>query len=508
MDIHLSTSNDFSHITPQSYMNNGGKTWVEVGTPVTVWIYADRNVYGDEYGVSYSCTPGSTTACCADKPMWIPVEKLKVRLYSYLQRVEDNSGGSFRDTILYTDEDGRANTTFIPSESGEIGIFAEPVTWDWTIPWSDTKCPPDPCVERYGGGKPIDNNGAWVFGGCTYFQVLPHVPGGGSYELIPFGLSLEPEQTEIATNQTINIIARVAYHGYPDPGRKVDLTWDGGYLQPTSGLTNSSGIFMATFSSPEPGTYSIRATTQRIAENINDSELIQIKVYTPKSLDARNLQNGKGSATALVISNISEASQGSESPTESSRPPTLFDWFASIPGSIMSFVHVFGSQESGSTFPVAIADITIAPIIETPNEIMQVVVLPDSNVQAADIVQVNDNIGPEIAIQDTEVPVVQVHMIDGRDVTPTGTLPQLVVLSIPTTGIVYKPDIVSPVNIPCPTGYYKCGGLCVDLMNDVSNCGACNSTCTKGATCENGQCVARMVTTQPTRLGDIGKATF
>jgi hypothetical protein len=186
------------------------------------------------------------------------------------------------------------------------------------------------------------------------------------------------------------------------------------------------------------------------------------------------------------------------------------DWFNSIlslPQTIISMIQISPVRNPGTHDAMQEDAIEVLqdPAVEKEGDSMQVVVLPDSNVQPAEIVQVNDNIGPEIVIQDTGVPVVQVRMIENPEVTPSSTLPPVVVMKVPTTGIVHQPDIVSPVNIPCPTGYYKCGGLCVDIMNDVSNCGSCNVTCMSGATCENGKCVARMVTTQPTVISGAGR---
>lgn len=39
----------------------------------------------------------------------------------------------------------------------------------------------------------------------------------------------------------------------------------------------------------------------------------------------------------------------------------------------------------------------------------------------------------------------------------------------------------------CPPGLTDCGGTCVDLSGDPSNCGACNQMCTSGVCC-SGTC--------------------
>jgi len=40
----------------------------------------------------------------------------------------------------------------------------------------------------------------------------------------------------------------------------------------------------------------------------------------------------------------------------------------------------------------------------------------------------------------------------------------------------------------CGAGQTSCGGTCVDLSTDPTNCGACNATCTKAQHCVNGAC--------------------
>jgi hypothetical protein len=57
----------------------------------------------------------------------------------------------------------------------------------------------------------------------------------------------------------------------------------------------------------------------------------------------------------------------------------------------------------------------------------------------------------------------------------------------------------------CSAGLTSCNNGCVDLLADAGNCGSCSHICMAGATCSSGQCVVQMVTTQPTRLGGIGK---
>jgi hypothetical protein len=42
--------------------------------------------------------------------------------------------------------------------------------------------------------------------------------------------------------------------------------------------------------------------------------------------------------------------------------------------------------------------------------------------------------------------------------------------------------------VTCPTGQTSCGGACVDLATDTLHCGACNVSCSAGATCSAGSC--------------------
>jgi hypothetical protein len=41
----------------------------------------------------------------------------------------------------------------------------------------------------------------------------------------------------------------------------------------------------------------------------------------------------------------------------------------------------------------------------------------------------------------------------------------------------------------CPTGQTSCGGTCVDLSTNPSNCGTCGHACVSGSSCVSGACV-------------------
>jgi len=55
------------------------------------------------------------------------------------------------------------------------------------------------------------------------------------------------------------------------------------------------------------------------------------------------------------------------------------------------------------------------------------------------------------------------------------------------------PDPPTPTPIVCPTGTTDCGGVCLDLLNDINNCGACGNVCPEGQPgfergCAEGNC--------------------
>jgi hypothetical protein len=62
----------------------------------------------------------------------------------------------------------------------------------------------------------------------------------------------------------------------------------------------------------------------------------------------------------------------------------------------------------------------------------------------------------------------------------------------------------------CPGGLLRCGGACVDLRNDATNCGACGARCGAGETCVTGRegCLAACVpTTTATAIEGAGLTT-
>jgi hypothetical protein len=67
-------------------------------------------------------------------------------------------------------------------------------------------------------------------------------------------------------------------------------------------------------------------------------------------------------------------------------------------------------------------------------------------------------------------------LIDGRD-----TQPFVAALMTPT----------------CPDGLTMCGGVCVDLMWDGNNCGACGNQCAPLEYCSLGQCWGTCVGCEP-----------
>src|SRR6185295_16704348 len=57
---------------------------------------------------------------------------------------------------------------------------------------------------------------------------------------------------------------------------------------------------------------------------------------------------------------------------------------------------------------------------------------------------------------------------------------------------------------PCPTGSTQCGSICVDMLNDNANCGACKNACGAGTACSAGACAVTISCQAPlTQCGNI-----
>jgi hypothetical protein len=55
------------------------------------------------------------------------------------------------------------------------------------------------------------------------------------------------------------------------------------------------------------------------------------------------------------------------------------------------------------------------------------------------------------------------------------------------------PEPPTPTPVVCPAGTTDCGGVCLDLLNDINNCGACGNVCPEGQPgfergCAEGNC--------------------
>lgn len=67
-------------------------------------------------------------------------------------------------------------------------------------------------------------------------------------------------------------------------------------------------------------------------------------------------------------------------------------------------------------------------------------------------------------------------------ITATTLIVTTTITTVPTPTKEIKPVI-------CPADRVKCNNKCVDLITDSSNCGYCNTTCSSGQYCLNGQCM-------------------
>jgi hypothetical protein len=59
----------------------------------------------------------------------------------------------------------------------------------------------------------------------------------------------------------------------------------------------------------------------------------------------------------------------------------------------------------------------------------------------------------------------------------------------------------------CDPGWVMCGGVCVDVLFDALNCGACDLACAAGQTCERGICIAGVPCTTDRDCDDGDPAT-
>lgn len=57
-----------------------------------------------------------------------------------------------------------------------------------------------------------------------------------------------------------------------------------------------------------------------------------------------------------------------------------------------------------------------------------------------------------------------------------------------STGPVATATTTGTSGITCPSGQTKCGDICVDLMTDANNCGACGNACAGDGICVDGVC--------------------
>ena len=67
-----------------------------------------------------------------------------------------------------------------------------------------------------------------------------------------------------------------------------------------------------------------------------------------------------------------------------------------------------------------------------------------------------------------------------------------------------KPFCQTGVCMACPTGKSACGGACVDLTSDPSNCATCGTACGAGMSCIASTCVTPVFTFMPTGTGATG----
>jgi hypothetical protein len=207
-------------------------------------------------GTAIPCGPSAAwgARCYADEDIFIPTDSVKFRLTA--------TGGVLKDTVMTTDMSGKAVTTFTAgSQPGSFLIAVEGISWGKNY----LSLPPN--QPFYHPPK-----------ASTYVQIAPPVTGSGSWDVSEFAVVLYADPSLLHLNEVGQVITQVSYKGYPDQGRKVELQWDGGNLESSSGLTNSEGKFITNFSSSQKGIFTIVSKSQRLGENLEDTAILDLPV--------------------------------------------------------------------------------------------------------------------------------------------------------------------------------------------------------------------------------------
>jgi PKD repeat protein len=223
------------------------------GQPAKVEVTSE---YGIPEGTAIPINTGVISTTLAGKPTYSPTDSVRVKLTAW--------GGDLKDRMITTDSNGHAKTTFTAGNiPGPYLITIEGISWD------------SPTKSNNVGRSFIHPPKA-----STYINIAPPVTGSGSYDVADFAVVLWADPSLLHVNEYGQIITEVSYKGHPDKGRKVELQWDGGNLEKSTGLTNSDGKFITNFSSPEEGVFTIQAKSQRLNENLEDTSSLDIPVIT------------------------------------------------------------------------------------------------------------------------------------------------------------------------------------------------------------------------------------
>ena len=411
---------------------------------------------------------------------------------SYLQ---DNSG--WVKEISYVDPADKTKarkglgfkTTYIATHSGTYHITA--YIFNIQPKW-DLCYPPSPFSQGDGLTEYI-----------TVLETPAVAPpnGGSSWGPEEFYVNLKADPSVLGPGKMSTITVDVSYKGKMDPGRKVDLINDGGYLEQTSGVTDANGRFTTNFTAPEVNTYTITAKSERLSEKLTASDSVTITVpEIPPGGMSWNIEPPKAdfraditSGSAPLIVKFTDISSGG--------PPTEWQWnfgdtntsnqqhplhVYKIPGKYT--VSLYVSNNGGHNSKVLDEYISVTEpersflghvgdlILSMTSRMFTIFGGPQESQTSANTVEEGGGPFPFICAGNGCLkPVVNPNPGNPLSGLSEATITPTITSAVNCTG-----------NLSCKNEICNC--MCTDLTSDSTNCGQCGVTCPRGQICSNGAC--------------------